>query len=112
MMGSTVIDRRRDTTATRDQRPDGADNETAATGDRHPGGSGHGGSGLARVTVNLVTRAQRALDLVVKLTGDSRTDSINRALQVYAWVAEADANGGGVYIRESEGSELQRLKLL
>jgi len=111
MPTSTVLDRDNDTTATGDQRPDGPGHETTATRARRPGGPGHGGSGLARVTVNLINRASRALELVVKLTGDSRTDSINRALQVYAYVLQADANGGGIYVRESQGSELQRLKM-
>jgi len=99
MMASSVIDTDTDTTAT-------------ATRGRRPGRPSHGGSGpLERITVNLVARAARALQRVAELTGDSRTDSINRAIQVYAYVVEIDANGGAVYVRESEGSELQRLKM-
>ncbi len=100
MTASTVIDRATETTA-------------PATGGRRPGRPGRGGNGpLERITVNLVTRAWRALQLAAELTGDSKTDIINRAIQVYAYVTEIEANGGAVYVRESEGSELQRLKML
>src|SRR5262249_53582147 len=71
----------------------------------------HGGGPLERVTVNLIARASRALQLVSDLTGDSKTDSINRALQVYAYLEEVTANGGAIYVRESSDSELQRLKM-
>jgi hypothetical protein len=73
---------------------------------------GHGGSDpLERVTVNLVARASRALQLASDLTGDSKTDSINRALQVYAYLEEINSRGGAVYVRESPDSELQLVKM-
>ncbi len=51
----------------------------------HGRGSGSGGS-LERVTVNLTPRSSKALEEVVGLTGDSKTDSINRAIQIYAYI--------------------------
>lgn len=73
---------------------------------------GHGGNGpLERVTVNLVARASRALQKVVDLTGDNKTDAINRAVQVYAYLEEIEAAGGDVYIRPSKDAELQLLKM-
>ena len=45
------------------------------------------------------------------LTGDTKTDSINRALQVYAYLEEVSANGGDIYVRETKDSELQLLKM-
>jgi hypothetical protein len=71
----------------------------------------HGGGPLERVTVNLIARASRALQLASGLTGDSKTDTINRALQVYAYLEEINANGGAIYVRETTDSELQRLKM-
>jgi len=71
-----------------------------------------GGSPLERVTVNLILRASRALQRVSELTGDSKTDSINRAIQVYGYLTEIDHNGGAVYVRESKDSEPQLLKIL
>jgi hypothetical protein len=73
---------------------------------------GHGSNGpLERVTVNLIARASQALEQLSELTGDTKTDSINRALQIYAYLEEIASNGGAIYIRESKGSELERLKM-
>lgn len=79
--------------------------------ERSPEERGHGGGGLERVTVNLMARASRALQQAVEITGYSKTDTINRALQVYAYLEEIDAKGGEVYIRESKDSELQLVKM-
>ncbi|WIV59661.1 hypothetical protein [Amycolatopsis nalaikhensis] len=57
------------------------------------------------MTVNLVPRASRALDRIVELTGDSKTDTINRALQVYAVLEEAVSKGGELVIRHSSGDQ-------
>jgi hypothetical protein len=46
-----------------------------------------------------------------ELTGDTKTDSINRALQIYAYLEEIASHGGAIYIRESKDSELERLKM-
>jgi hypothetical protein len=89
--------------------------EESGTAKRRPGPPderGHGGGGpLERVTVNLVARASRALQRVSDLTGDSKTDSINRALQVYAYLEEVNANGGDIYVRESKDSDLKVVKM-
>jgi hypothetical protein len=65
---------------------------------------------LERVTVNITIRASRALETLIKLTGDNKTDAINRALQIYAYMEQVAAQGGSVYVREATGSELERLK--
>jgi hypothetical protein len=80
--------------------------------DARPGGRGNGSNGpLERITVNLTGRASRALELATKLTDDTKTDTVNRALQVYAYMEQVIANGGSVYVREAAGEELERLKL-
>lgn len=100
MSRNTVLDR-------------GEDGRVDARRQGPPGEHGHGGGGpLERVTVNLVARASRALQRLIDLTGDSKTDAINRALQVYAFFEEIEANGGDVYVRESKDSDLQRVKML
>jgi hypothetical protein len=74
-------------------------------------GRGHGSSGpLERVTVNLTMRSARALEAATKLTGDSKTDTINRALQIYAFLEQIAAQGGSVYARETPGGELELIK--
>jgi hypothetical protein len=80
--------------------------------DIKPGGRGNGSNGpLERITVNLTGRASRALDLATELTGDTKTDTVNRALQVYAYMEEITARGGSIYVREAAGTELERLKV-
>ncbi len=72
----------------------------------------HGGSGpLERITVNLTARSARALEAATDLTGDSKTDTVNRALQIYAFMEHVTASGGSIYVRETADSELERLKL-
>ncbi len=74
-------------------------------------GDERGGNGpLERVTVNLTQRSARALELATELTGDTKTDTINRALQVYAYLEKVTANGGSVYTQESPDSERTLLK--
>jgi hypothetical protein len=74
--------------------------------------SGGGNGPLERVTVNLVAKAAQALQAIAELTGDSKTDSINRAIQVYAYLEAISSRGGAIYVRESADSELERVKIL
>jgi hypothetical protein len=88
--------------------------EPRAASRRHgpPAERGHGGNGpLERVTVNLIPRASQALKRLSELTRDTKTDSINRAIQVCAYLEEVSANGGEIYVRESKDSERQLLKM-
>jgi hypothetical protein len=76
-----------------------------------PSGSG-GGSGLTRVTVNLNRHAVQALEVVSEATGYSKTDTINRALQVYAIIQEImEKNGGSLHIKHDNG-ELERIHIV
>lgn len=70
---------------------------------------GHG-TALERVTVNLTPRSIRALEEVITRSGDSKTDTINRALQVYAFLEEIGHRGGAVYVRDGEAAELERVR--
>jgi len=81
-------------------------------GDIKRGGRGSSRAGpLERITVNLTGRASRALELATELTGDTKTDTINRALQVYAYLEEVTSRGGSIYVRESGDADLERLKI-
>jgi hypothetical protein len=64
-----------------------------------------------RITVNVIGRASRALDLAAEITGDTKTDTVNRALQVYAYLTQLTARGGSVYVREAAESGLEPLKV-
>jgi hypothetical protein len=75
--------------------------------------SDHGGrSPWERITVNLVTRAVNALNSIVAQTGVSRTDAINKALQVYEYVQDHQRRGGAIYLGEPGSNELERLHIL
>jgi hypothetical protein len=71
-----------------------------------------GGRGLERITVNLTSRSSSALELAVELCGDTKTDTINRAIQIYAYLEKVIRDGGSVHLRERNGAELERLKIV
>lgn len=65
-----------------------------------------------RVTVNLTAKGAAALTELMHLTGDTKTDVINRALGVYAYLETVDQEGGKVYVRENDQSDLERVRFL
>jgi hypothetical protein len=67
---------------------------------------------LTRLSVNLTARSDRALQLAVDLGGDSKTDTVNRALQFYAYFLSIKDKGGTVYTREGPEAELYAIELL
>jgi len=71
-----------------------------------------GGTALVRVTVNLTRKSIQALEQLADSTGQSKTDTINRALQVYALVNEImERDGGSLYVRHLDG-ENERIRLV
>jgi hypothetical protein len=64
---------------------------------------------LHKITLNFVERNWVALVEAAKSTGHSRTESINRAVALYARAIAAQEQGGGVYIREEDGAKLERV---
>lgn len=70
------------------------------------------GRELTKVTVNLTPRAVEALDAASERTRDSKTDTINRALQVYQLVLELEARSGGVLTFVDAEGRPERLHLL
>lgn len=92
-----LAERHNDTTASEGHRADKTEGRAA-------------GGALERVTVNLTPRSARALEFATQLTGDSKTDAINRAIQVYAYLEHVLSEGGSVYARPAGDSELERLK--
>ena len=65
--------------------------------------------GAERVTVNLTPRSVRALNNLVGWTDYTKTDTINRGLQIYEFIQQIMENGGTVHVRQGEGAELERL---
>jgi hypothetical protein len=69
--------------------------------------------GLTKVTVNLTPKAFDALQEAALKTGDTKTDTINRALQVYKHILELhEAGGGGITLQRIAGGPLERLTIL
>ena len=87
--------------------------ERDAGGTAAPKDSGRrrGGSSLERVTVNLTPRTSEALEQLAQTTGDTKTDTINKALQVFAYLQELQHGGGAIYVREPGSKEQERLKI-
>ncbi len=53
-------------------------------------------------TFQLIPKADAALDKAVEITGHSRTDVVNRALQLYAYLMEEQAAGAELCLRNGD----------
>ncbi|MEV4626638.1 hypothetical protein AB0J90_10165 [Micromonospora sp. NPDC049523] len=65
-----------------------------------------------RLTVNLTPRAAEALDKASTESGDSKTDTVNRALQVYALIQELSKRGGGSIRVVHPDGEVERVHIV
>ncbi|QPP10700.1 hypothetical protein G4Z16_14295 [Streptomyces bathyalis] len=61
------------------------------------------------MTVNLAPKAASALNRAVKLTGDTKTDTVNRSLRIYAYLEQLMQEGGTLYVKTEGSDELERL---
>ena len=68
------------------------------------------GDPVTRVTVNLHPKAAQALRDAAELTEDTKTQVINKALQVYVLIQKAQAAGGGASLQDRHGAALVRLR--
>jgi len=66
---------------------------------------GHAPKVAARVTVNLSRKTVEALNATCALTDDTKTEVINKAVQLYHEVQEAQHKGGGIWIQSDQGRE-------
>lgn len=67
---------------------------------------------LERVTVNLIPQASRALAAAVERTGHSKTDTVNRAIQLYDFIVKTQADGNDVLLRAPGSDELEKIVLI
>jgi hypothetical protein len=65
-----------------------------------------------RLVVELNGQSAKDLRDLVSLEELNKTTIVNRALQLYALVRKLEREGGGLYLRERDSTELQRLLLL
>jgi hypothetical protein len=61
---------------------------------------------LERITVNLIPAASRALSATAELLELSRTDTVNRALQAYAFLENTVHSGGKVMVEQDGAVEV------
>jgi hypothetical protein len=54
---------------------------------------------LTRLSVNLTPKAHAAMKLAARLTGDTQTNTVNRAVQVYAYFENLKAEGADILVR-------------
>lgn len=74
--------------------------------------AGPSGGGLTRVTVNLTRPAVQAMDALSEGTGNSKTDTINRALQIYALIhGIMERSGGSLNIVNADG-QIERIHIV
>lgn len=66
-------------------------------------------SDLVKLTVNVTERAHRSLEEVAGATGDTRTDSVGRALVLYSAIIHAAAHGGGELVLDVRPGKRARI---
>jgi hypothetical protein len=74
--------------------------------------AGPRGGGPHKYTVNLTTKAMTALENTAVIAEATRTDVINKALQVYALLWQAQEEQGQVILLRNRDGETERLRLL
>jgi 6-phosphogluconolactonase/glucosamine-6-phosphate isomerase/deaminase len=67
--------------------------------------------GNPRITMNLSKRGMHALDLIVSVTGENKTDAVNAALRLYALVLEGGPQMQ-LFVRRGDGGNYERVHLL
>lgn len=75
-------------------------------------GPASGGQQLVRVTVNLTNRSYGDLQKITEETGLSKTDVINRAVQIYALVEELLTEGNGRLTVVNPQGQLEKIYIL
>jgi hypothetical protein len=65
-----------------------------------------------RITTSLIPRTVEELSRLQADTGLSKTDLVNRAISLYAFVAEQLAAGRDLAIRDRESGETQLVRIL
>lgn len=66
---------------------------------------------LERLHVQLIPKSADALQRAIALERMSKTDIVNRAIQLYAFVAEQTTAGAEILIHHSDGSS-ERVHIL
>ncbi|TDD97672.1 hypothetical protein [Actinomadura rubrisoli] len=62
----------------------------------------------AQITVQLLGEAVLALDNTTQALGISKTDTVNRAVQAYAFLMALQRTGGELYLKHTPDDDLHR----
>lgn len=65
----------------------------------------------SRVTFNTTEKAEQSLEDAVQLSGNNKTDCLNKAIQIYTYLLKIEAAGGEVRVRENPNDSLGRLRV-
>ena len=55
------------------------------------------------ITVRLIPKASASLEAAMQASGHTSTDTINRAVQFYAWALQLFQDGDELLVRDSDG---------
>lgn len=64
---------------------------------------------VEKITVGLIERSAQARIVASQLTGLSYADTVNRALQVYAYLMTVIECGGTVYVKETCDGDVEQV---
>ena len=62
------------------------------------------------MSANFLPRAMIALDAAAEVTGDTQTDCLNRAIQVYAYVEKLRADGKEIHVVDPATGVTEKLE--
>lgn len=66
---------------------------------------------LTKISFNMIRKGVTALDHVAELTSDTRTDCLNRSVQLYDLLMTAQAKGDALMLVHADGS-VETLRIL
>lgn len=69
-------------------------------------------SKLIRTTINFTPGAQADLEDAMQIGGDSKSDTINKAVRLYAKALRAEHDKGEILIRARADAELHKIEFL
>lgn len=64
----------------------------------------------SKVTVSMLPETITAMQDAARLNGLSEADTVNRAIQFWAFIQLVKASGGSVHVRETAGGRLQEVR--
>jgi len=66
---------------------------------------------LHRLTVNITQTTMDSLNRAADVTGETRTDTLQKAIQFYAYISTLLASGSALYIQDPGARQAYRLQI-